>query len=126
MTALHMHHLEQSSSQQKIEYRNLAEKHHSAGLHSFPSGVSNIEHSNFKAVLLFATVLFPYSCATSVTLGNDLEHAFESVLSNFALIRRTRTFADSFHEEMMESELSRMIPDGEAPPSLHPSHNKVI
>lgn len=84
--------------------------------------VSTIDGSNFKAVLLFATVLFPYSCVTSVTPGTDLAHAFDCIVANLVLTRRTRPMVDKFFAEMKASELGHLIPAGEkekpnAPPT---------
>ncbi|KAF2849119.1 hypothetical protein T440DRAFT_399921 [Plenodomus tracheiphilus IPT5] len=111
ITALHMYHLKDPNSPLKLEYWILAERHHDAGLNVFQSMVTDIDSSNFKPVLLFANILFPYSCVASVTAGKDLEHAFESVLSNLYLTRRTRPMVSSFYTEMKESELGRMVPD---------------
>ncbi|CBX99546.1 hypothetical protein LEMA_P087850.1 [Plenodomus lingam JN3] len=110
ITALHLSHLQDPGSPQKRDYRILAEKHHEAGLNAFQAMVKDIDRSNFKAVLLFTNVLFPYSCVTSITARDNIDHAFESVLANLVLTRRTRPMVTSFYEEMKESELGRIIP----------------
>ncbi|KAI8932679.1 hypothetical protein NX059_010173 [Plenodomus lindquistii] len=123
LTALHLYHLEDPNSPQKLEYWILAERHHDAGLNVFQTMVRDIDSSNFKPVLLFASVLFPYSCVASVTAGNDLEHAFESILSNLVLTRRSRPMVTSFYAEMKESEIGRIIPDDVSSVNWHESES---
>ena len=73
--------------------------------------VRDIDPSNFKAVLLFAGTLFPHACVASLAIHNDLDHVFDSVLSNLVLTRRIRPMVTGVYEQMKESELGRVIPD---------------
>lgn len=113
VSALHLHYLESEGSSQKLEYWRLAERHHDAGLNLFQAMVRDIDTSNFKAVLLFAGAIFPYSCVASVNTSSDLGHAFENIFSIVVLTRRTRPMVSNFYWEMRGSELACMIPDGE-------------
>lgn len=89
----------------------LADLHHDAALTIFRDTVTNIDHSNWKAVLMFVGATFPYSCTASISAGNDLEQAFDNFLSNMALTRRVRPMVSGFYQEMHASELRHMIPD---------------
>jgi hypothetical protein len=111
LAALHLSHLEGPSSPVHAEYSILADKHHDAALADFRASIYDIDHTNWKAVLLFAGALFPYSCTASVSASNGLEHAFGNFLSNLALTRRVRPMVTGFYDEMVSSELGRIIPD---------------
>lgn len=111
LAALHLSRLEEPTSPFHAEYSTLADKHHDAALTAFRASVSDIDNSNWKAVLLFAGALFPYSCTASVSASNDLEYAFGNFLSNLALTRRVRPMVTGFYDEMVSSELGRIIPE---------------
>jgi hypothetical protein len=108
--ALHLSRLEGPSSPSHAEYCLLADRHHDAALNDFRTRVLDIDNSNWKAVLMFAGALFPYSCTASVTASDDLELAFGNFLSNLALTRRVRPMVTGFFGEMVKSELGAMIP----------------
>jgi hypothetical protein len=109
--ALHLSRIDDSRSSSRAEYIVLADRHHDAALNNFRVTVNDIDHTNWKAVLMFAGALFPYSCTASVSASNNLEHAFDNFLSNLALTRRVRPMVTGFYEEVKNSELDRMIPD---------------
>ncbi|KAF1914547.1 hypothetical protein BDU57DRAFT_453289 [Ampelomyces quisqualis] len=111
LAALHLSRLEEPTSKLHKEYIVLAEKHHVASLADFRASVSNIDNTNWRAILLFAGALFPYFCTASVSTGNDLEYAFGHFLSNLALTRRVRPMVTGFYDEIMSSELGRIIPE---------------
>jgi hypothetical protein len=110
LSALHMSRLS-SDLVERQAYDNQAEKYREAALNGFQSTVRDIDISNYQAVLLFAGTLFPHACVASLAVNNDLEHAFDSVLSNLILTRRIRPMVTGFYTQMKESELGRMIPD---------------
>jgi hypothetical protein len=109
--ALHLSCTEEVHGPTHAEYRRLAEKHHDAALSDFRATVRDIDHTNWKAVLLFAGTLFPYSCSASVSACNDLDLEFDNFLSNLALTRRVRPMVSGFYDEMLRSELAHMIPN---------------
>jgi hypothetical protein len=111
LAALHLSRIEGPTSPLHAEYTVLADKHHDAALADFRGSVLDIDNTNWKAVLLFAGALFPYSCTASVSASNDLEYAFGNFLSNLALTRRVRPMVTGFYDEMVNSELGRIIPD---------------
>jgi len=98
LTALHLTRIEDPCSSLHAEYYLLAEKHHDAALSDFRATVHDIDQTNFKAVLMFAGALFPYSCTASVSASDDLELAFGNFLSNLALTRRVRPMVTGFYE----------------------------
>jgi hypothetical protein len=110
LSALHMSRLS-SDPVEKQEYSDQAERYHEAALDGFQNSVCDIGISNYQAVLLFAGTLFPHACVASIAVNNDMEHAFDSILSNLILTRRIRPMLTGFYTEMKESELGRMIPD---------------
>jgi hypothetical protein len=109
--ALHLSRLEDQHSPSRAEYSVLADRHHDAALNSFRATVTDIDHTNWKAVLMFAGALFPYSCTASVSVSGSQENAFDNFLSNLALTRRVRPMVNGFYNEMINSELGKMIPD---------------
>ncbi|KAF1923248.1 uncharacterized protein M421DRAFT_330253 [Didymella exigua CBS 183.55] len=109
LAALHLSRLPECSSR-AVEYALIGGRHHDTALATFQASVRDIDESNFKAVLMFAGVLFPYSCASSVDSGHDVEHALESLLANFTLTRRVRPMVSSFYSAMKASVLEKLIP----------------
>ena len=109
LAALHLSKLS-GAVQDALEYALIGGRHHDAALANFQSDVRDIEESNFKAVLMFAGVHFPYSCASTVDLGHDVDQAFDSLLSNFSLTRRIRPMVTRFYDEMKASILGKLIP----------------
>lgn len=109
LAALHLSRLSESGAD-AVEYALTGGRHHDTALAIFQASVRDIDESNFKAVLLFAAVLFPYSCASSVDSGHDIEHAFDSLLSNFSLTRRVRPMVSSYYNAMKASVLEKLIP----------------
>jgi hypothetical protein len=110
LAALHMTRLEDPSLPSRVEYLLLADLHHNAALSNFRATVGDIDHSNFIPVLMFAGVLFPYSCTASISASNDLDQAFENFLSNLALTRRVKPMVTRFYQEIKSSELGVLIP----------------
>jgi hypothetical protein len=108
LSALHMSRL--VDSHEKSEYFSQADKYHEAALDNFQATVSDIDETNWKAVLLFANTLFPHACAATIAV-DDLDHAFNTVLSNLLLTRRVRPMVSRFYIQMRNSELRHMIPD---------------
>ena len=108
--ALHMTRLEDPSLPSHAEYLLLADLHHDAALSNFRATVGDIDQSNFMPVLMFAGILFPYSCTASISASNDLDLAFENFLSNLALTRRVKPMVTGFYQEMQSSELRVLIP----------------
>jgi hypothetical protein len=109
--ALHLSRTDKSDSTPSAEYSVLADRHHNAALYSFRAAVNDIDRTNWKAVLMFAGLLFPYSCTAFVSASNNLEHAFDNFLSNLLLTRRVRPMVISFFDEFENSELGRIVPD---------------
>lgn len=110
LAALHLSRLQQSGPD-AVEYALVGGRHHDAALASFQATVRDIDESNFKAVLIFAGLLFPYSCASSIDSDHDVDHAFNSLFSNFSLTRRVRPMVSSFYDAMKASILEKLIPD---------------
>jgi hypothetical protein len=111
LAALHLSRTEDVYSLAYGEYIILSERHHDAALTEFRATVRNIDHTNWKAVLMFAGAIFPHSFAASVSVSNDVELAFSNFLSNLALTRRVRPMVSGFYNEMLQSELAHMVPD---------------
>jgi hypothetical protein len=109
--ALHLSRLDDLHARPHAEYSVLADKHHDAALNKFRATVKDIDNTNWKAVLLFAGALFPYSCTASVSSSDNLEHALDNFLTNLALTRRVRPMVSGFYDQMVNSELGKMIPD---------------
>jgi hypothetical protein len=107
---LHLSRLDDPCSSSHAEYCLLADRHHDAALIDFRTTILDIDQTNWKAVLMFAGALFPYSCTAAVAASDDLELAFGNFLSNLALTRRVRPMVTGFYEEMVKSELGAMIP----------------
>jgi hypothetical protein len=110
LAALHLSRL-QEYPPDAVAFALLGGRHHDAALASFQSTVRDIDEANFKAVLMFAATLFPYSCASSVDPKHDVDHAFDALLSNFTLTRRVRPMVTSFYGAMRASCMVAMIPD---------------
>jgi hypothetical protein len=108
LSALHLSRL--TDSKERLEYFSQADGYHEAALNNFQAMVSDIDETNWKAVLLFANTLFPHACVATIAV-DDLEHAFDSVLSNLVLTRRTRPMVTRFFNQMKNSELKRIIPE---------------
>ena len=110
LAALHLSRLQDSGSD-AVEYALIGGRYHDAALANFQATIRDIDESNFKAVLMFAGVLFPYSCASSVNSSHDVDHTFDSLLSNFSLTRRVRPMVTSFYNAMKASILEKLIPN---------------
>ena len=110
LAAIHMGSLEKSSDSKALDLMLLAGQHYDAALSMFQTTVRSIDQTNYQAVLMFAALLFPYSCAASVNAGHDVEHVMDGLLSNFALTRRVRPMVAGFYEAMKASEMRKMIP----------------
>ncbi|KAF9695356.1 hypothetical protein EKO04_006459 [Ascochyta lentis] len=110
LSALHLSRL-QEFGPTAVEYALIGGQHHEAALVNFQSTVRDIDESNFKAVLMFAGALFPYSCASSIDHNHDVNHAFDTLLSNFSLTRRVRPMVSSFYNAMQTSVLQKLIPE---------------
>jgi hypothetical protein len=108
--ALHLSRLDDPFSPSYAEYVLLADRHHDAALIDFRTRILDIDQTNWKAVLMFAGALFPYTCTASVAATDNLDLAFGNFLSNLALTRRVRPMVAGFYEEMVKSELGVMIP----------------
>jgi hypothetical protein len=110
LAALHLSRTEDIYSLAYADYRALSERHQDTALIEFRATVHNIDQTNWKAVLMFAGAIFPHSCATSVSVSNNVELAFSNFLSNLALTRRVRPMVSGFYNEMLQSELAHMVP----------------
>ncbi|KAH7389755.1 hypothetical protein BKA66DRAFT_414521 [Pyrenochaeta sp. MPI-SDFR-AT-0127] len=108
--ALHLDHLGGHSRAGDLDYLHQAEQHHDAALTDFQANVRDIDDQNYKAVLMFAGTLFPYSCAMSTAANTNLDHAFSSLFSNLLLTRRVRPMVVGVYEAMKRSELGKLIP----------------
>lgn len=110
LAALHLSRL-QEFSPEAVEYALIGGRHHEIALASFQATVRDIDASNFQAVLMFAGALFPYSCASSIDPERDVDHAFETLLSNLSLTRRVRPMVASFYDAFKTSIMDKMIPE---------------
>ena len=106
-----MNYLERQSRIGNMALVLQAEQYHNAALSSFQTTVSDIDDANFKPVLMFAGMLFPYSCARSTATDSDLDYAFESIVSNVILTRRVRPMVAGVYETLISSELGKIVPD---------------
>lgn len=93
-----------------LEYALIGGRHHEAALSNFQATVRDIDETNFKAILMFSGALFPYSCASSIDPTHDIDHAFDSLLSNLTLTRRVRPMVSSFYTAMQASVLQKLVP----------------
>lgn len=98
LAALHLSRLECSSSPLHAEHCLLAESHHDAALSDFRATVRDIDSTNWKAVLMFAGALFPYSCTATVSASGDVDLAFSNFLNNMALTRRVRPMVTGIYQ----------------------------
>lgn len=98
IAALHLSRLEDRSSPAYAEYYLLADRHHDAALTEFRATVRDIDDTNWKAVLMFAGALFPYSCTASVSSSDDLDVSFANFLNTLALTRRVRPMVTSIYQ----------------------------
>lgn len=87
-----------------------SEAYHNAALSAFQTDVRDLDSHNFKAILFFAGTLFPYACVASMSASNDVEYAFDNILSHLVLTRRIRPMVASHYQQMKESELRHIIP----------------
>jgi hypothetical protein len=110
LAALHMGRLDETFGSAALDYMLLAGQHYEAALSEFQATVRDIDESNYQPVIMFAALLFPYSCAASIDAEHDVEHAMDSLISNFALTRRVRPMVVSFYHEMKASEMGKLIP----------------
>ena len=110
LAALHLSRL-QEFSPEAVEYALIGGRHHEAALTNFQATVRDIDETNFQGVLMFAAFLFPYSCASSIEPDHDVDHAYETLLSNFSLTRRMRPMVASFYGAMKASVMERIIPE---------------
>jgi hypothetical protein len=110
LAALHLSRL-QEFGPEAMEYALIGIQHHEAALANFQATVRDIDEKNFPAVLMFAGMLFPYSCASSIDPSHDVDHAFDTLLSNFFLTRRVRPMVASFYKAIKTSVIDRLIPD---------------
>ncbi|KAF2014280.1 hypothetical protein BU24DRAFT_423272 [Aaosphaeria arxii CBS 175.79] len=102
LSALHLSRLLECGPE-AVEYALIGSRHHDIALASFQGSVCDINESNFKAVFMFAGVLFPYSCASSIDSGHDADHAFEVLMVQFSLTRRVRPMVSSFYNAIKVS-----------------------
>jgi hypothetical protein len=110
LAALHINHLERCAANPRTEFLKLAERHHGAALSTFRTMVWDINESNFTPILLSAGTLFPYSCGLSIAVSDNLDHAFETILSNMLLTRKMRPIMSNFYHTMKSSDLDKLIP----------------
>lgn len=109
LTALH---LSRSESARQVEYILRARRNHQIALAQFRAEVKDISESNLHVVLIFNTLLFPYTCAISASL-TDPKDAFESIFSNLIVTRMVGPLiqASGLYETMRQSDLGRIIPN---------------
>jgi hypothetical protein len=107
LAALHLSRLRPPS---RSEYLAEAASHHEAALTQFRTQIPDITEDNFKAVLFFASTLFPYSIAIPIDISHGMESMFDSILSNLALTRRVRPMVSVFYKAMLESEVGHIVP----------------
>lgn len=110
LASLHLSRLQKTRSE-AVEYALVGGRHHEAALASFQATVRDIDETNFQGVLMFAGLLFPYSCASSVDPDHDVDHAYDTLLSNLSVTRRMRPMVASFYGAMKASVMDRMIPE---------------
>ena len=103
-------HLSRLQPKRKDEFLLEAERYHGQALARFRAEIYEVTETNYKAVFSFSTVLFPYSCAMPVDTSVDVEHAFDSILSNVLLTRRVGPLVRDFYQAMADSELGRLRP----------------
>lgn len=87
-----------------------SEAYHEAALKAFRETVRDINSSNFKPILMFAGLIFPYTCFVSISRSSDVDQALENILSQMHLTRRIRPVLSACYEEMKSSELRHIIP----------------
>ncbi|OAL51127.1 hypothetical protein IQ07DRAFT_643247 [Pyrenochaeta sp. DS3sAY3a] len=106
--ALHLSRTESCS--EKATLLHLADHHHNSSITSFRLEIVDVNESNYEAVFLFSSTLFPYlwGCMTENDTGPD--HTFDSITSNLLMTRRIRPLVHDFYERLSESELGRLRP----------------
>jgi hypothetical protein len=110
LAALHLSRLQEFGPEAE-KYASIGDQHHEAALTSFQATVRDIDGTNFQGVLMFAGLLFPYSYASSLNPNYNMDHAFETLLSNFSLTRKMRPMVSTFYDTMKASVMEKMIPD---------------
>ncbi|KNG48781.1 hypothetical protein DDE82_005104 [Stemphylium lycopersici] len=103
-------HLSRLQPERRTEFLLEAERYHGQALARFRAEIYEVTEANYKAVFSFSTVLFPYSCAMPVDASLNIEHAFDSILSNVLLTRRVGPLVRDFYQAMADSELGRLRP----------------
>lgn len=111
LAALHINHRERCPANPRTDYLKIAERHHGAALSIFRTTVYDINESNFTPILMSAGTLFPYSCGLSIAVSDDLDYAFETILSNMLLTRKIRPIVSNFYHAMKNSDLDKLIPN---------------
>jgi hypothetical protein len=98
ISALHLSRFETRASPAYAEYYLLADRHHDAALAEFRATVRDIDDTNWKAVLMFAGALFPYSCTASFSASDGLDLSFANFLNTLALTRRVRPMVAGIYQ----------------------------
>ncbi|KAF1995601.1 hypothetical protein P154DRAFT_340136 [Amniculicola lignicola CBS 123094] len=107
LAALHLSRLDQHLHSQ---YLQQAEQHHNAALAQFRAEVSDIDESNFEAVLLFAFILFPYSCAFPPDTTEDPRAELDHLVQSLVITRGVRPLVTQVFEKMLNSTIARLMP----------------
>jgi hypothetical protein len=110
LAALHLSRLEEFGPE-AAEYALIGDQYYEAALSSFQATVRDIDGTNFQGILMFAGLMFPYSCASSIDPDYDVDYAFDLLLSNLSLTRRMRPLASTFYNAIKASVMDMMIPD---------------
>ncbi|KAH7128328.1 hypothetical protein B0J11DRAFT_268343 [Dendryphion nanum] len=118
-------HLSRLNSTLNEHYMRLAETHHNAALTQFRNEVQDIDETNFQAVLCFAALLFPYSCAFPIDLQNSPENMLDGLFQMLALTRRVRPMVQGFYKAMLNSELGRLVPPDTRNISFEPENRPL-
>ena len=114
LSALHLSRVDPAPHK---DYLDQAARHHDAALLQFRTEIVDIDETNFKAVLAFSSMLYPYSCAFGYSQAHPIDSSFKAeqalnnMLQNIVLTRRVRPLVEGRYDEMIASELNHIIPE---------------
>lgn len=107
LAALHKAYLIPSTRQ---EYLNLAASHHALGLEKFISLLSNINDSNWKAMLCYSSIVIVHVCSLAARSENGCITApVRSTWEFFSVVQGIKTTLNEFTTRMTRTNLAPLV-----------------
>lgn len=110
LAAVHLTRLEDISKVEREGYTVQAETHYETALASFPDLIGYTHNSTREAIIMFANLQFPYSCAAFVHNKLDLKVALCCLCSTLEITRKARPVLLDSSEALQGPNVTRMIP----------------